>query len=173
MTKSVFYHVDRNKSLSEGLVIEALHHIPSLDESLVLLCCELFPDGVSKHGADYLTGLQPATMWFWELVLEFVRRTEFPNRISRMVALFAFERVQDCASLPPASGSTGSVHRIWEVEGASRLRADMQWLEDARPGIAGGLQAARGYWTGSPKGESPLWEHLLIPPVRVGREVSP
>ena len=80
-----------------------------LDE-ISAFVAQQFPDGLSRHGWDYMTTSvdyvihRPNQQHYIlyvpqiELVFELVRRTDFPDRPSRLQSYFAFESLADAQS---------------------------------------------------------------------------
>ena len=119
----IVYHMDCNESLNEGMEIK-LRSFSSLRNENRNVLEKLFPDGISKHGLNYLEDCFydfpfytqtaageklppcafldsvfniPAAMGshFSEIIFELVRRGMFPLSPSRFQSLFAVESLHD------------------------------------------------------------------------------
>jgi hypothetical protein len=131
---------------------------------------DLFPDGLSLHGWDYLTrhrsdtdvstGKVPQDTSV-ELVLEFIRRSKFPDHHSRLQSYFAFSDIGQARAFSQNSGGKP----IYRLSADRVLRLDWNWLRFGRQ-AAFNTYAASKYWSGAATA-SPNWEYLLAPPVRV------
>ena len=163
-----FYHVDRWDDLSPGrtITLEAFE-----DDSTALDAAveEYLGDGLSRHGRHYagadLYSDDPDEVWdvACEVIFEAVRQARFPSLPSRLQSVFALRTLDDVAAFVDemADGTCS----VWEVEAERGLIADMN-LVDAE-NLADGLYRADHYWRGETVHDDPLWEVLLVPPVRV------
>jgi hypothetical protein len=145
-------------------------------EALAAHLNELFPDGLSLHGWNYMTGhtdfltKHGTTVNYanyettLELLLEYVRRAEFPSSHSRMQSYFAFGSL-DAALAFRTNGSP-----VYRLDADVVLQLDQHWLRHGNQGVAGSY-CARKYWSGAGS-DNPKWECLLMPPVRVLRQVG-
>lgn len=180
---SSFYTVDRYGRLDPGtevgcdLDFRGARFFPIQDhftrQELEALTQQLFPRGLTSHGKKYLlneclvisTPQGPAPcvphIPMIELVFELVRRLHFPEKPSRMMALFAWATHQEAAEFEMEHGG-GS---IYEVEAEKYFRGDMKLLFLGGSGI-GAVLFAMKYWRGE-SSPVPRWEYLLVPPVRV------
>jgi hypothetical protein len=190
---ATYFHVDRSGALSKGQ--ELTLHDPStlpplpwdnLRDPLMKLLAELFPDGLTYQGLGYLyyqhllfphpgQGVSPGPeaeamrSRIIELLFELVRRTEFPERPSRLESVFGWETEEDARQFVASRPDTGQAV-IWEVEGESVFRADMELLRLFTPLVSWWL--ARRYWSGEANLDMPpRWEHLLKPPVRLTKRL--
>lgn len=183
-----FYTVDRSGSLKLGTEVRcdsdfaAARFFPVQDhftrQELEELTLQLFPGGLTSHGKKYLldecliisTPQGPAPcvphIPMIELVSELVRRVLFPEKPSRMTALFAWETYHEAVEFQKEHGGGP----IYVIEADTFFRGDMKLLYLGGSGI-GAVQFAIKYWRGE-SGPSPRWEYLLVPPVQiVGAEV--
>jgi hypothetical protein len=137
---------------------------------------ELFPDGLSLHGWQYMVErhdvIRPTDSnalfvnhnMVVELVFEYVRRAVFPSRRSRFQSFFAWESLE----MARVFRKEGQV--LYRVESSSTFRADQSWLTLGVQNATASLSAHR-YWSGAPSG-TPRWEILLAPPVRVMEHID-
>lgn len=147
---------------------------PALEE----LVHEVFPAGLSAHGKRYLLdqclvvdgpgGPAPfvPNVPVVELILELVRRLEYPERLSRMEAIFAWE--SEAAAIEFKTRYCNGQGNIVVLEGKPAGRYDMQQLFLGGTTIGSWLFARR-YWS-AVASQEPQWEILLEPAVAV-REV--
>jgi hypothetical protein len=134
---------------------------------------ELFPDGLSLHGWQYMVErhdfIRPTNSdalfvnhnMVVELVFEYVRRAVFPSRCSRFQSFFAWE------SLEMARAFRKEGQALYRVESSSIFRADQSWLTLGVQNAIASLSAHR-YWSGAPsRGKyslprpSALWSALI------------
>jgi hypothetical protein len=192
---ATYFHVDRSGVLTEGQELtlhdpRALPPLPweNLREPLMELLAELFPDGLTYQGLSYLyyqnsllfpypgQGVVPGPEGegmrsrIIELLFELVRRAEFSARPSRLESVFGWEKEEDARQFITSRPDTAQAV-IWEVEGDSLFRADMELLRLFTPLVSWWL--ARRYWSGEANHDMPpRWEHLLKPPVRLTKRLS-
>jgi hypothetical protein len=161
-----FYHVDREvRHLRQGYRL-VLKTFASVDQTEgVAYINGLYPNGVSRFGASYISGLVPdhqRVLVKREIICEEIRLTDYPHRPSRFASVFACENLADAQELRETFGSPNAI--IWVVECENSFRADMHHLQ------VGSLQelpkAVHRYWNGE-SGGAPFWECLLSPPVTV------
>lgn len=170
------FTVDRNGSLSPGLVLDRIRHLDLAPPELQKHVDDLFPAGVTRHGDSYiLNGQQPAVgaSGNIELLFEYVRRTRFSGAPSRFESLFASPSLQAAREFRADFGHPAA--NIWEVETASEsFRADMHCLTLGGSLLVTSYRAER-YWSqlDAGMGAQPHWELLLEPPVRVLKRVDP
>lgn len=176
-----YFHVDRTGSLQAGMTIEreslTAHPAPIPDAAIQRFVEQTFPDGLTRHGMSHVFWQQlafprdaadaedPRALGEMrnrtiELVWELARRARWPTRPSRYECVFAWQTPEDARRF----SATGD---IWEVEAADAFRADMSWLRYGTAAAA--WQAVDGYWSGQPQSAAPVWEIVLVPPVRVLR----
>jgi hypothetical protein len=167
-----YFTVDRNRTLIESQTISLIKYTDIYPLEMQNHVDSLFPDGVTNHGELYvIRGSTPANgiNGSLELLFEYVRRSHFPSRPSRFQSVFAFNDLDQARSFMGLySTSSGN---IWEIESALGFRADMRLLT-----LNGSLlnlsNNAHRYWDGISGGDSPIWEILLTPPVKVIRRVN-
>src|SRR5262245_15694032 len=120
---------------------------------------ELFPDGLSLHGWQYMVErhdfIRPTNSdalfvnhnMVVELVFEYVRRAVFPSRRSRFQSFFAWE------SLEMARAFRKEGQALYRVESSYIFRADQSWLTLGVQNAIASLSAHR-YWSSAPSGTS-------------------
>lgn len=175
MAKARFFTVDRRGSLSTGQVISLSKPDISPTE-LSQHAYALFPAGVSNHGnAHFLSaGASGQGLNFnIDLIFEYVRRSEFPHRPSRYQSVFAWETQSEAEAFRNKSIDTAAAP-IFEVECDDHFRCDMGLLTIGAAILCISYNASL-YWKGDPAiggDATPVWEHLLTPPVRVLSQVA-
>jgi len=184
----MFYSVDRSGLYQTGHTLDLWHQDPLRGrpfwrlpdwfeaDDLRAHVAELFPDGLSLHGWQYMVErhdfIRPTNSdalfvnhnMVVELVFEYVRRAVFPSRCSRFQSFFAWE------SLEMARAFRKDGQALYRVESSSIFRADQSWLTLGVQNAIASLSAHR-YWSGAPSG-TPRWEILLAPPVRVRERID-
>lgn len=170
-----YFTVDRNKSLKPSLIINLVKYSDVMPQELQKHVNGLFPQGVTSHGERYiLRGKTPAkgVEPIIELLFEYVRRSQFSFRPSRFQSLFAFGTLEDAEAFKnhPKYGKPNSL--IWKVEADNAFKADMNLLH-LRGSLLRASYNAHRYWSGLPNVEEPpWWEYLLIPPIKVIRQIN-
>ena len=184
----MFYSVDRSGLYQTGGTLDLWQQDPVLGRPFWRLpdsfeagdlrahVAELFPDGLSLHGWQYMVErhdfIRPTNSdalfvnhnMVVELVFEYVRRAVFPSRRSRFQSFFAWE------SLEMARAFRKEGQALYRVESNSIFRADQSWLTLGVQNAIASLAAHR-YWSGAPSGP-PRWEILLAPPVHVMERID-
>jgi len=172
ITMSRFLTVDRNRTLKENQIITLVKYSDVKPPELQIHIDYLFPGGVSYHGESYmLSGKRLATgvSEGIELLFEYVRKSYFSNCPSRFQSFFGMENIDQAVSFRSKYGTADSV--IWEVESDVAFKADMRLLT-----LQGSLLIlsynAHRYWGGISSGDNPVWEYLMVPPVKVIRKID-
>ena len=184
----MFYSVDRSGLYQTGGTLDLWQQDPVLGrpfwrlpdwfeaDDLRAHVAELFPDGLSLHGWQFMVErhdfIRPTNSdalfvnhnMVVELVFEYVRRAVFPSRCSRFQSFFAWE------SLEMAKAFRKEGQALYRVESSSIFRADQSWLTLGVQNAIASLSAHR-YWSGASSG-TPRWEILLAPPVRIMERVD-
>ena len=167
----LFYTLDRLSMLGSGITIHLVKYQDISPFELQIHVDKMFPDGVSSFGERYFLRnssdprlTEPAI----ELIFEYVRRANFPERPSRFQSVFGFESLNQVIEFRNRFGGGQGV--IWEIESEKYFRADMSLLT-LGSSILVCSYFANKYWAGKP-GENPFWEILLIPPVKVLKKID-
>lgn len=171
-----FFHLDRAGSLEIGETIPLYpmsinSELPGPKEHAY----ELFKEGVSKHGMQYInqTGTPEShSEWFFE----YVRRCNFNNRPSRFQSFFAFSSLEDIKRLQKKLNfKSGTVYLI---EGDNYFKADMNIVGNQQSPLLHSW-LANIYWSGKTCEElnikfglEPLWEYLLTGNLKVIDKVA-
>jgi hypothetical protein len=183
-----FYSTDRKRSLQVGQQVDLIRdYSPQLpsgqsffpDSDLKVHLNELFPEGLSFHGFQYLLNSNylpqpPYHEHFYykspiiDLVFELVRKTRFPDKPSRFQSMFAWDSLDRAKNfrleynLPDAP--------IFKIHADTVFCADMQLLRLGNLGVTASFMADK-YWKGEAT-EKPNWEYLLKLPVQVVEQVA-
>jgi hypothetical protein len=163
----MFYSVDRSGLYQTGGTLDLWQQDPVLGrpfwrlpdwfeaDDLRTHVAELFPDGLSQHGWQYMVErhdfIRPTNSdalfvnhnMVVELVFEYVRRAVFPSRGSRFQSFFGWE------SLEMARAFRKEGQALYRVESSSIFRADQSWLTLGVQNAIASLSAHR-YWSGAP-----------------------
>lgn len=185
----IFYHVDRNMSLKQGQKIELVHYNDIKPEKLQKHVDQLFPKGFSSHGEKYF--LQYKIIKFLqskknpniietnmdsiniiiEILFEYIRRSNFPDKPSRFQFLHAFQSIDNTINF--RKEFCNSKGYIWKVECDNYFKADMNLLNLGNCSSLELSYNANKYWSGLPgEDKVPFWEFLLTIPVRVLKRID-
>lgn len=167
-----YFHVDHNGVLKEDQIINLVKYNDVQPSELQVHVDSLFPDGLTSHGEIYMLRGETSAMGIngnIELLFEYVRRSYFTSRPSRLQSFFAFEDINQTVNFIDKYIKTDSL--IWEVKSEVVFKADMNLLTLQGSVLTVSYNAHR-YWKGSPGGENPFWEYLMVPPVRVIRKIE-
>jgi len=168
---NIFYSVDRKSLLKENHVVELFK--PNISVPLLKPHFdEMFPEGISSFGARFLLEdkdkLDSSSSRI-EMVFEFVRRLNFPNRPSRLQSFYASMNIDDSISFREKHGKPTDT--IWKVVCEKYFVADYNLLNTGPTNLALSY-LAKTYWSGGSIDQTPFWEALLIPPVTVLERVA-
>jgi hypothetical protein len=176
-----FYHVDRSNSLTSGLVMGLINYRDVEPDELQKHVDILYPKGLSSHGERYLLKNNSSANIAdpnIEILFEYVRRAQFPEKPSRFQSIFAFQTIREASIFRSIYASTNSP--IWEVMAMKSFMADMRLLTTNCSILVYSYYATL-YWSGKPAPENPgpekqspelSWEVLLEPPVQVIRKIQ-
>lgn len=176
------YHFDRSGLLRPGMELVPMRYDDVEPPSFAAHADALFPDGVSRHGEQYLLRGSSSALLVApniELIFEYVRRASFPTMPSRFTSVFGWETPAAAAVGRSAiPGGIGPGTAVWLIECAIAQRVDMRLLAIEGSILATSALAHR-YWEGGTLGEEdnapdhvPAWELLMAPPVRVIERVA-
>lgn len=170
-----FYTLDRKRTLTQRQTVNLVRYTDINLKVLQKHLDMLFPDGVSSHGERYFVSSVPAVNFenrnidgLLEIVFEYVRRANFPNKPSRFQSLFAFDSFEQAELFRQRPNNDGV---IWEVECDNYFKVDMNLLT-ANDSILVLSCRANLYWSGKTINENPFWEYLLSPPISVIKSVA-
>lgn len=182
-----YYTLDSANSLFPFHVITLRHHTPKQPE-LAGFLNQIYPEGLSKHGYNYLynpalfdDNHQRDKAFLIGLIFELVRRSDFPEKPSRYQSLFACREISEVKQfrelLARERGDDGiRIAPIYEVRNEKPVHlGDMRLLDSNGP-ILDIYRRAYLYWSGESlaytNGEEPFWEILIPLPAKTGRRVS-
>lgn len=100
--------------------------------------------------------------YFWEVIWEMVRKTEFPKAFSRLESCFAFTDIKEASKFAIESrGSEARIARV-ELQKAKLQNYDMQWVTEVpvESTMKEAIEYARKYWSGE-YSEKPIVETLI------------
>lgn len=143
-------------------------------EELEEFARNMFDGGISRWGKDYLFnqhiggGPEVPSSLAIELVVELVRRASFPERPSRLSCAFGFDNLEDARHFKVRYA--GPDAPILRVSCQDSFQCDSDLLRVGYNLLGFWLYATK-YWSGE-AGPSPVWEELLVPPVRVLEKVE-
>jgi hypothetical protein len=187
---SKFYTVDRSGKAGVGLSFDLKKDFSQYqiwtvqnvydEDDVKNRINQLFPDGLSEHGIRYLISqglvifengtrnpLQiTRTTPMIEAIFELVRKSEFPNRPSRMQSMFAWCDLKDAHEFCSSINCTCA---IYEVESNSAFIADRNFLY-LGGSVIGAYELARKYWSGE-KGSNCKLEAVISLPVVLGNTI--
>lgn len=115
------------------------------------------------------------------LILELVRRSDFPDKPSRYRSLFACQEISEVKQFRELLANergddgirTAPIYEVWNE--APVHRGDMRLLDSDGP-ILDIYRRANLYWSGKSishtNGEEPFWEILIPLPASTGRRVT-
>lgn len=161
-----FYSLDRLGTLNQDLEIRLTRYNDINPAELQQHVDLLFPDGLSRHGEQYFLKNDSSPRFSApsiEMLFEYVRRACFPDRPSRFQSMFAFESLNEAIEFKARYGNGQGT--IWQIESIEYFKADMGLLILGNTILVHSYLAHK-YWKGE-AGERPIWEVLLVPPIRV------
>jgi len=176
----IFYHRSDN-ILGEG---QTLYSLP-LNENQKFFCEEIGEYGfrainmASTHCIEKLLSEKQIEIanifsYCWELIFEWVRQKEYPNKVSRLSCLFAYscdkdmEAWENCAK----KGNWNLPENLYEVTSDESTRVDASWLDIGSTDWGIIVGRARKYWSGTINIINPLPEVLLKLPVTILRKIK-
>jgi hypothetical protein len=144
-----FYTVDRAGSLFQDQIIGLTKCQDVGSPNLQVHIERLFPAGISRHGEKYLlhsSDPEKRNDASIELVFEYIRRSHFPLRPSRLQSVFAFESLVDATRFGMKYREEREAH-IWIVQSEDFFEADMNLLSIRGSCLLTSYRAHR-YWSG-------------------------
>lgn len=175
-----FYHIDRIGTLKENETIDlfpvlSLQNLNPLLKSNIL---KKFEEGISNFGSSCLLGTYTQDIiseWF----LEYERSLHFKDKPSRFQSIFAFSTIDDVQRFVNEYIPHNKEYRVFELESDNYFKGDMKVVGYQRTPL---VQSAisHSYWNGESIEDlnienhnvKPLWEYLLVPPVKVIKEIQ-
>lgn len=172
-----FYHMDRRGFFTEEKIINLYSvsingNVDGLEEHAKFL----FPNGLSKHGNQYLNAgvtIDSITEWFFE----YVRRSDFNNRPSRFESIFAFNSIEDLRRFK-VEKEIYELYPIYKLQSDNFFKADMNLVGNQSSPLVSSF-FAHNYWSGKTNEElnkefnlTPLWEYLLTGKIKVLKRIE-
>jgi len=132
-----------------------------------------FPDGVSRHGEQYMLSRWPnatnqegdefvRNINVLEAIFEIVRIYQFPKIISRFQSFFGCRTLEDARQI--RNTTFNGIGKIYKVECENYFEADMNLLFTGHHFSV--LIYAEKYWSGE-KSDKPFIEVLMEPPLKI------
>lgn len=148
------------------------------EEEVTNKLTELYPDGVSKHGLQYLSERfdYPKIngkdylpyLPLIELTFELIRKIKFNDKPSRFTCVFGSETLEEASTFnKDYRGNKGSIYKVSAEEW---VKLDMKLLY-VGPSILGNEILAEKYWKGESSKE-PFWEVLMTGEIKVLEKIS-
>lgn len=169
-----FYHVNHGcEDYTEGHVITLRPFIAltfgdvATWQAMERIWNQRFPAGFSLWGLRLLyNDFDERDIPDRELDCEKYREKFFPTRPSRFQSLFGLGTLPEALEFKRKMKKPAAV---WVVETAEvTFRGDMNHLRYGKHPT----EVLQAYWEGKPAGPDPIWEHLLVPPVRLVRRID-
>lgn len=186
-----YYTLDSVNGLSSSCQVILGAYTPTQHEQAVFLS-QMYPDGLSKHGYNYLYNPGPvmndnsneSKALLIGLVFELVRLSHFPDKPSRYQSLFACQHLSEVRQFRELLADEQKSEQIriapiYEVITNGPVhRGDMRLLNSDCP-VLELYRRAHLYWAGEAapvkegeKGDKPFWELLIPLPVVVGHRIA-
>lgn len=144
-------------------------------DEVTKLLKELMPEGLSVHGQryllepyNYINNIALPVSQMIELVAELTRRAYYPDCLSRLQCFFGCETVDAANTFRGQNGMPH--HAIYSAEVEQYYKVDMNLLALGRSGISA-INLLHKYWQGQAS-ETPFWELLLKPPIKILSEIQ-
>jgi hypothetical protein len=139
---------------------------------------ELYPNGVSKHGIQYLSekfdfpklngkDFVP-NMAMIEWTFELIRRNSFKEKPSRFVSVFGCENIEQAKIFKKERRNNQG--NIYKVKAENSFKADMNFLY-LGPSVLGNQVLAEKYWNGEST-KNPFWEILMTGEIEVIKKME-
>lgn len=139
---------------------------------------ELFPNGISNHGKQYLhdkynyvndadNNSYISYLHIIEITFELIRQISFKDKPSRFESLFGCETIEEAIKFRTEKGNQSN--KIYKVSTDSFFKADMNLLYTAT--IPGNILIAEKYWRGE-SSKNPFWEILMKAPINILEEIT-
>jgi hypothetical protein len=161
-----FYH-KTNTLFAPSTTLNALHTAGNI---------EFFPSGLGRFGSLVLQyGVMPdnINMTLKELIWEWVRQKEYPEKISRMSCLFGVAELNHLKNWEHLEFGFTSFEYVYEVKTKSWSFHDACWLDCGTQGLESWAESAKRYWSGEVFSvEKALFEVLMAFPVKFIRNMN-
>jgi len=161
------YHIDRSSHLSPNQIVNL-----TKDFSTEVTENEYFKEGISSHGVHYYLFDVNNNDYAIDIIFEYERMINFPNKLSRYQALFAFD-INSAVDFIKQKELNDNFYKIYEIEAECYERHNMNLVRGWSHCVIS--KWAKLYWGDEAdpnKEREPIYEYLVKLPVKIGREVS-
>lgn len=161
------YHIDRYGHVVPYQTIELVKNFyTEVTET------EYFKDGLSSHGIHYFLYDSDNKDHHLETVFEYERMIKYPDKLSRLQALYAFD-INGVISFVKDKELTDNYFKIYEIDTDDYERHNMNLVRGWSAATM--VNWAKLYWEDKEdprKDKKPVYEYLIKLPFKVGKEVS-
>lgn len=164
------YHIDRSGHIKSGETIDLIN--PFTNE--IMKDKAYYKKGLSSHGIHYFTYDATNKDYLIDVVFEYERLINYPEKISRYQALFCFDE-EGVIEFVHSRYLKDNFYKIYEVE-VSEKKFERHNMELVRGwSHQSAIQYAKLYWEDKEnkfnKDAKVLYEYLVKLPIVIGREV--
>ncbi|EAA7255178.1 DUF2441 domain-containing protein [Salmonella enterica subsp. enterica serovar Newport] len=172
----VLYSADRRGRYNTNALMEFSSIVPSVTDSYVVdsLIGAEFDFKIAEHGLRYLFPRRDLNGTdLMELIVELVRRLQFPTKPSRYQSIFACDKIEDANYFRENHREHDGPQPIYEIlvgDNTNIHRGDMRLL-DLNPSTDNAaivFTKAIWYWSGIASRE-PFWEYVIPLPAQIGK----
>jgi len=169
------YHLDRSGHIREGQVVDKIKDVVVQKDFLKKyndeVYNEFFPDGISSHGKTYFHSGYGHKDFAIDIIYEYERRLNYPEKLSRYEAFFAFD-IDGLVEFVTQKELDFEFMKIYEVEVEEYERHNMNLLRGWAHFDT--IIAAKYYWEDQEdyRDVEPHYEYLVKLPVTIGKEVD-
>ena len=169
------YHIDRVRTLNCGILNldknKALGMDVVISEMFTNNLNSYYKNDLSSHGMHYHENEVSNSSFIIDIIFEYERMLNFPNKLSRYESFFAFDKDDVIKFL---SENKLEDYKIYEVESKYYEKHNMRLLKGNAQFIISEL--AKDYWNNDNRYnidvDNPLDEYLLQFPINVIKEVK-
>lgn len=170
------YHIDRSCTLKEGDTIDYITNLSVGKSYLNDYCKEVidkeYSEGISLHGKRYFLDDYSSSSYVMDIIFEYERRLNYPDKLSRYQSFFAFdlEGLFDFIKL-----------KSLDFEFIKVYEFDYDYCEKYNLNLIRGwgqfdtIVHSKYYWENKDdfnEERKPLYEYLVKLPVKIKKEVS-
>ncbi len=160
------YHIDRSGHLSSNQILNLTKNFyTEVTEN------EYFKDGLSSHGVHYYLDDIDNRDHGIDVIFEYERMINFPNKLSRYQSLFAFD-INGVIDFINKKELNDNFYKIYEIEAEYYERHNMNLVRGWSHCVMS--KWAKLYWNDEMdpnKEREPIYEYLVKLPVKIGKEV--
>lgn len=168
------YHIDRRGYLKENQKIEYVENFeylkPVFDENKEIIK-DRYNNKLSSHGRQYFLSDYNSKSSGIDIIFEYERIINYPNKISRFQSFFAFD-IEGVFQFIEKKELDFEFFRVYEVECEYYEKHDMNLIRGWSNYDT--IINAKYYWEDKKnyRSEKPIYEYLLRLPVAIKKEVS-